>query len=41
MLSLSRIGSEERKSRLVYAGNMFQPMEEAVKVSSVRGSTEF
>ena len=40
LLSLSKIGSEERKSRTLYAENMFEPMEEDVMVNSVKGSTE-
>ena len=37
---LSKKGSEERKSRILYAENMFEPMEEDVMVSSVKGSAE-
>ena len=38
MLSLSKIGSEERKSRILYAENMFEPMEEDVVVNSVKAA---
>ena len=31
LLSLSKIGSEERKSRILYAENIFEPMEEDEK----------
>ena len=40
MLSPSKIGSEERKSRILYAENMFEPMGEDVMVNSVKSSTE-
>ena len=40
LLSLSKIESEERKSRILYAKNMFEPMEENVLVISVKGSAE-
>ena len=32
MLSLSKTGSEERTSRVLYAENRFEPMEEDVMV---------
>ena len=31
LLSLSKIGYEERKSRILYAENIFEPMEEDEK----------
>ena len=34
------MGSEERKSRILYAENMFESMEENVMVISVKGSAE-
>ena len=37
---LSKKGSEERKSRILYAENMFEPKEEDVMVISVKGSAE-
>ena len=40
LLSVSKIGSEERKSRILYAENMFEPMEEDVMVNSVKGNAE-
>ena len=40
LLSLSEIGSEQRKSRFLYAENMFEPMEEDAMVNSVKGSAE-
>ena len=40
LLSLSKIGSEERKSRILYVENMFKLMEEDVMVNSVKGSAE-
>ena len=40
LLSLSKIGSEERKSRVLYAENMFEPMEEDVMVNTAKGSAE-
>ena len=40
MLSLSKMGSEERKSRILYAENIFEPMEEDVMVNSVKVSAE-
>ena len=40
LLSLGKLGSEERKSRILYAENMFELMEEDVMVNSVKGSAE-
>ena len=40
LFSLSKIGSEESKSRILSAENMFEPMEEDVMVNSVKGSAE-
>ena len=40
LLSLNKIRSEERKSRIMYAENMFEPMEEDVMANSVKGSAK-
>ena len=40
LLSLSKIGSEERDSRLLYAEDMFEPMEQDVMVNNLKDSAE-
>ena len=40
MLSFSKMGSEERKNRILFAENIFEPMEEDVMVNSVKGIAE-
>ena len=38
MLSLRKIGSKEKKSRILFAENVFELMEEDVMVNSVKAA---